>query len=59
MAATGIRWWIVIPLVADGRRLGLLHFGLRPGARRAARGRCWTSCAPSATAPPARWSPRS
>jgi PAS domain S-box-containing protein len=31
MAATGIRWWIVIPLAADGRRLGLLHFGLRPG----------------------------
>jgi serine/threonine-protein kinase RsbW len=31
MAATGIRWWIVVPLAADGRRLGLLHFGLRPG----------------------------
>ena len=30
MAATGIQWWIVIPLAADGRRLGLLHFGLRP-----------------------------
>ena len=30
MAATGIRWWIVIPLASDGRRLGLLHFGLRP-----------------------------
>jgi len=30
MAATGIRWWVVIPLVSDGRRLGLLHFGLRP-----------------------------
>jgi serine/threonine-protein kinase RsbW len=30
MAATGIHWWIVIPLAADGRRLGLLHFGLRP-----------------------------
>jgi serine/threonine-protein kinase RsbW len=30
MAATGIRWWIVVPLAADGRRLGLLHFGLRP-----------------------------
>jgi PAS domain S-box-containing protein len=29
MAATGIRWWMVIPLAADGRRLGLLHFGLR------------------------------
>jgi PAS domain S-box-containing protein len=31
MAATGIHWWIVIPLAADGRKLGLLHFGLRPG----------------------------
>jgi PAS domain S-box-containing protein len=31
MAATGIHWWVVIPLAADGRRLGLLHFGLRPG----------------------------
>src|SRR4051794_21684494 len=30
MAATGVRWWIVVPLAADGRRLGLLHFGLRP-----------------------------
>jgi PAS domain S-box-containing protein len=30
MAATGIRWWIVVPLAGDGRRLGLLHFGLRP-----------------------------
>jgi PAS domain S-box-containing protein len=30
MAATGIRWWVVVPLAADGRRLGLLHFGLRP-----------------------------
>ena len=30
MAATGIRWWIVIPMAADGRRVGLLHFGLRP-----------------------------
>ncbi|WP_270041400.1 ATP-binding protein [Solirubrobacter ginsenosidimutans] len=31
MAATGMHWWIVVPLAADGRRLGLLHFGLRPG----------------------------
>jgi PAS domain S-box-containing protein len=31
MAATGIHWWIVIPLIADGRKHGLLHFGLRPG----------------------------
>jgi PAS domain S-box-containing protein len=31
MAATGIRWWIVVPLATDGRRLGLLHFGFRPG----------------------------
>lgn len=30
MAATGIRWWVAVPLVADGRRLGLLGFGLRP-----------------------------
>jgi PAS domain S-box-containing protein len=30
MAATGILWWIVVPLAEDGRRLGLLHFGLRP-----------------------------
>ncbi|HWK29366.1 MAG TPA: ATP-binding protein [Solirubrobacter sp.] len=29
MAATGIRWWIVVALDADGRRVGLLHFGLR------------------------------
>ncbi len=31
MEATGIRWWVVIPLAADGRKLGLLHFGVRPG----------------------------
>ena len=31
MEATGIRWWVVIPLVADGRKLGLLHFGARSG----------------------------
>jgi serine/threonine-protein kinase RsbW/stage II sporulation protein AB (anti-sigma F factor) len=31
MAATGIHWWIVVPLAADARRVGLLHFGLRPG----------------------------
>lgn len=30
MAATGIRWWVVLPLVADDRRVGLLHFGMRP-----------------------------
>jgi anti-sigma regulatory factor (Ser/Thr protein kinase)/PAS domain-containing protein len=30
MAATGIHWWVVIPLAADGRKVGLLHFGLRP-----------------------------
>jgi PAS domain S-box-containing protein len=30
MAATGIHWWVVIPLSADGRKLGLLHFGMRP-----------------------------
>ena len=58
MAATGIRWWVV-PLAFDGRRVGLLHFGLRSGrgepppraARVPARGR--------PTAPPARWSRRS
>ncbi len=31
MEATGIRWWVVIPLAADGRKLGLLHFGARSG----------------------------
>jgi serine/threonine-protein kinase RsbW/stage II sporulation protein AB (anti-sigma F factor) len=31
MAGTGIHWWVVVPLAADGRRVGLLHFGLRPG----------------------------
>jgi PAS domain S-box-containing protein len=31
MAATGIHWWVVIPLSADGRKLGLLHFGMRHG----------------------------
>ena len=30
MAATGIQWWIVIPMKADQRRVGLLHFGFRP-----------------------------
>lgn len=34
MAATGIRWWLVVPLLEHGHLLGLLHFG-----RREARGR--------------------
>ena len=29
MEATGVRWWVAVPLNADGRRLGLLGFGLR------------------------------
>jgi serine/threonine-protein kinase RsbW len=29
MAATGVRWWVAVPLVGDGRKLGLLGFGLR------------------------------
>jgi serine/threonine-protein kinase RsbW/stage II sporulation protein AB (anti-sigma F factor) len=29
MEATGVRWWIAVPLTANGRRLGLLGFGLR------------------------------
>ena len=29
MAATGVRWWVAVPLVADARKLGLLGFGLR------------------------------
>jgi PAS domain-containing protein len=34
MAATGIRWWIVIPLREGQRLLGLLHFGLLPARAR-------------------------
>ena len=44
MDATGIRWWIVIPLVSDGRRLGLLHFGRGPAAASPPRS-CWTTFA--------------
>jgi PAS domain S-box-containing protein len=29
MEATGVRWWVAVPMNADGRRLGLLGFGLR------------------------------
>lgn len=29
MAATGIRWWLVVPLLDHGRLLGLLHCGRR------------------------------
>lgn len=36
MAATRIRWWIVIPLREGDRLLGLLHFGLLPGRGRPA-----------------------
>jgi PAS domain S-box-containing protein len=36
MAATGIRWWVVIPLREGERLLGLLHFGLRPARGRPA-----------------------
>ena len=34
MAATGIRWWVVIPLREGDRLLGLLHFGLLPARGR-------------------------
>jgi PAS domain S-box-containing protein len=34
MAATGIRWWIVVPLREGDRLLGLLHFGLLPARGR-------------------------
>jgi serine/threonine-protein kinase RsbW len=34
MAATGIRWWVVIPLRDHDRLLGLLHFGLLPARGR-------------------------
>ncbi len=34
MAATGIRWWVVIPLREGERLLGLLHFGLLPARGR-------------------------
>ena len=56
MEATGVRWWVAVPLTADGRRLGLLGFGLRSRARRAVRWSSSSSSAPSATAPPARCS---
>lgn len=36
MAATGIRWWVVIPLREGDRLLGLLHFGLLPARGRPA-----------------------
>jgi serine/threonine-protein kinase RsbW len=34
MAATGIRWWVVVPLREADRLLGLLHFGLLPSRGR-------------------------
>ena len=34
MAATGIRWWVVVPLREGERLLGLLHFGLLPARGR-------------------------
>ena len=55
MEATGVRWWVAVPLNADGRRLGLLGFGLR-GERGSRRRSSSSSSAPSATAPPARCS---
>jgi len=36
MAATGIRWWVVVPLLEGTRLLGLLHFGMRPARGRPA-----------------------
>ena len=58
MAATGVRWWVAVPLVADGRKLGLLGFGLR--ADRGGPGRIWSpSTAPSPNAPRAPCSRRS
>jgi serine/threonine-protein kinase RsbW/stage II sporulation protein AB (anti-sigma F factor) len=36
MAATGIRWWVVVPLREGERLLGLLHFGLLPARGRPA-----------------------
>jgi serine/threonine-protein kinase RsbW/stage II sporulation protein AB (anti-sigma F factor) len=34
MAATGIRWWVVVPLCERERIIGLLHFGLLPARGR-------------------------
>jgi serine/threonine-protein kinase RsbW/stage II sporulation protein AB (anti-sigma F factor) len=34
MAATGIRWWIVVPLCQGERIIGLLHFGMLPARGR-------------------------
>jgi serine/threonine-protein kinase RsbW/stage II sporulation protein AB (anti-sigma F factor) len=34
MAATGIRWWVVVPLREGERLIGLLHFGMRPARGR-------------------------
>jgi serine/threonine-protein kinase RsbW/stage II sporulation protein AB (anti-sigma F factor) len=34
MAATGIRWWVVVPLREGDRLLGLLHFGMLPARGR-------------------------
>jgi serine/threonine-protein kinase RsbW/stage II sporulation protein AB (anti-sigma F factor) len=39
MAATGIRWWVVVPLREDERLLGLLHFGMLPARGRPAQER--------------------
>ena len=34
MAATGVRWWVVVPLREADRLLGLLHFGMLPARGR-------------------------
>ena len=58
MAATGVRWWVAVPLVADGRKLGLLGFGLREDRGEPTEDLVG-STARSATAPHARCSRRS
>jgi anti-sigma regulatory factor (Ser/Thr protein kinase)/PAS domain-containing protein len=30
MGSLGVRWWVVVPMRVDERRVGLLHFGFRP-----------------------------
>ena len=34
MAATGIRWWVVVPLCESRRIIGLMHFGMLPARGR-------------------------
>ena len=52
MAATGIRWWVVIPLREGDRLLGLLHFGLLPARGRPVRRARRVPARRSASAPP-------